>query len=331
LSLECVVMAQRAVLLAALLGLLCVSSVLAAKPKNLVFTIIGDWGVPNLPYTNVMAQVSTAKNSQFTLAIGDNFYKGITIGGTQHGVTGTDDPKWKTVFENQFPQPFFHKPWYVLAGNHDYDGNEKAQVEYTKLSKRWNFPSLYYEFVKKSKTGGSVQFFMTDSHVLWSGDSALASSGRKKDLKQLKWLERELKKSKATWKIVLGHHPIYTSKGSKEWLVKKVVPLFEKYKVAAYINGHMHTFQHMKSPKLSYLTVGSTGIQGTAALKKVKGVKHIKTYPTKEQDKSAECANSSCRGFAVVTVKNKKNLVLGFYNTKGQLVYSARIKNPASK
>jgi 3',5'-cyclic AMP phosphodiesterase CpdA len=36
-------------------------------------------------------------------------------------------------------------PWYVVGGNHDYYGSITAQVEYSKKSTRWHFPSLYYK------------------------------------------------------------------------------------------------------------------------------------------------------------------------------------------
>jgi hypothetical protein len=310
------------------LGLFC-GVALSAQSNNLVFTVIGDWGVPSVPFTDKIAQVSKAKGSQFTVALGDNFYKGVSIGGKQHGVSSTKDPKWKSVFEDQFHQPFFRKRWYVIAGNHDYDGNEMAQVRYTKKSKRWYFPSLYYTFPKRLSKKDVVQFFMLDTHVLWSTDRGLEAYGRKKDLKQLAWIEKQLKKSKATWKIVFGHHPIYTSKGKSEWLVKKLVPLFHKYKVAAYVNGHVHVFQHVKSPKLDYFTVGSTGIQGTLPVKSGGGIKHGFTYPTESQINTPQCANLACRGFAIMKVKGSKTMNLQFFNTRGELVYtSPDIKNP---
>jgi len=303
----------------------------AGPPKKVIFTVLGDWGIPNLPYTAVMAKVSDAQKSQFTVAVGDNFYKGVSVGGTQHGVESISDPKWQSIFEKQFTQPFFKKNWYVIAGNHDYDGNEMAQVQYTKVSpgRRWKFPSLYYTFKKYMAQKVSVQFFMIDSQPLYLPATALKAYGRTKDFAQLKWIERQLKQSTATWKIMFAHHPIYTSKGKREWLIDNLVPLLHKYKVALFVSGHMHTFQHMKTPKLDYITVGSTGIQQSVPIKNVGGVRHVFSYPTQAQDQSPQCANDVCRGFAIVTVQGRGSLTLKFYNTQGKLIYTTNpIKNP---
>jgi len=219
------------------------------------------------------------------------------------------------------------------VGNHDYDGDEMAQVQYAKQhkQKRWKFPSLYYTFTKKLAKGITVQFFMLDSMVLTSTDAHLQEYGRSKDIRQLMWLETELKKSKANWRLVFAHHPIYTSKGKKAYLIKKLVPLLERNKVATFVNGHVHTFDHVKSKKIDYFTVGSTGIQDTIVEKNVAGITHKFTYPTAAQISSGMCPGDICRGFAVMTV-GRKSLILQFYNTMGNLVYTTmKIKNPNKK
>jgi len=44
-------------------------------------------------------------------------------------------------------------------------------------------------------------------------------------------LKKALAKSKATWKIVVGHHQIVTSDCSSNFIMKTLQPLFRKYKV----------------------------------------------------------------------------------------------------
>jgi acid phosphatase len=300
----------------------------AAVPKNVVFTVIGDWGVPNLgkTYLDKMAKISTDRNSQFTIAIGDNFYKANT---DKIGVSSTTDPKWKTVFEDQFTQAFFKKPWYVIAGNHDYDANEKAQVDYSTLSNRWNFPSMYYNFTKRMAKGVSVQFFMIDSHVLYTSKSELeATYGRTRDEKQLKWIARELKRSKATWKIMFSHHPLHND-GHDRWFNTALEPLLNEHNVALFINGHVHTFEYAKTKKVNYFTVGSTAIQGARPPIKSPGLRRVYSYPSEElMDRvCAKSVEKPCRGFVVITVLGKRFLVVHFYNATGKEVKSFKIEN----
>ena len=72
---------------------------LSAK-GNLSFTVVGDWGgKPDSPYTtpsecsvsNQMGQRAQMVGSQFTVALGDNFY--------YDGVTDVHDPRFKETFE----------------------------------------------------------------------------------------------------------------------------------------------------------------------------------------------------------------------------------------
>ena len=60
------------------------------------------------------------------------------------------------------------------------------------------------------------------------------------------------------WKIVVGHHPMYSGgkrKNSEDTLLfeKKFADLFDQYKVDAYISGHEHDLQIIK-PKGRYTT-----------------------------------------------------------------------------
>lgn len=99
-------------------------------------------------------------------------------------------------------------------------------------------PEYYYTF-----TYGNVQFFMIDSNRdLQEGSE------------QYNWLEWELSKSTAIWKIAMHHHPPYTSDsndygdtdkqlsnlGSK---AKNLVPLYDKYGLDFCLYGHTHLYE----------------------------------------------------------------------------------------
>jgi 3',5'-cyclic AMP phosphodiesterase CpdA len=98
-------------------------------------------------------------------------------------------------------------------------------------------PARYYTFTKKLDGDAHVQFFAINSDVLGANDR-----------EQVAWLDRELGKSKATWKIVYGHHPLY-SHGSRPYnlrMVRHLEPLLVKHKVDLYVAGHDHMLEMLK-------------------------------------------------------------------------------------
>lgn len=62
-----------------------------------------------------------------------------------------------------------------------------------------------------------------------------------------KWLEEQLKKSNARWKIVVLHHPLYSIKGSMNNLFQRTMfnPLVEEYGVDLVLQGHEHAYARM--------------------------------------------------------------------------------------
>ena len=89
-------------LIACFAALLCLRAAFArtGEDQTLNFLVLGDWGgQPDPPYTtdaeksvaSVMGKVAETAKSQFTLALGDNFY--------DHGVKNVDDPRFKYTFE----------------------------------------------------------------------------------------------------------------------------------------------------------------------------------------------------------------------------------------
>ena len=63
---------------------------------------------------------------------------------------------------------------------------------------------------------------------------------------QVQWLEMELGRSTARWKLVLGHHPLWSSAGSKyqeaRILRRLLLPALCRH-ADAYLAGHEHTLE----------------------------------------------------------------------------------------
>ena len=70
------------------------------------------------------------------IGLGDNFY----FSGVKH----VKDPRFYFTFERTYSAPSLVIPWYMIAGNHDHILNVSAQIMYSNVSKRWNFPDYFY-------------------------------------------------------------------------------------------------------------------------------------------------------------------------------------------
>lgn len=242
--------------------------------------VVGDTGgIPILQTTRSQRKVAKvleiaaeAKDIQLVLNLGDNIY--FT------GATDEYDYRFKSRFEDVYSAKVLDVPWLMIAGNHDHFGNVSAQVEYTKHSSRWYFPSLYYKkTVEFNHT--KIEFLQIDTITLCGNTKDVQNGGFFDMLKneshdpqgplnktyaedQWAWLEHELNSTDAEYVIVSGHYPVHSmsSHGPTKCLRDRLVPLLEKYNVNAYFSGHDHTLQHFvfngkEDHKIHYIVSGA--------------------------------------------------------------------------
>ncbi len=212
---------------------------LALKPFALKFAVIGDSGQWSTAQQETAAQIATQrKNHPFDLVLmlGDNNY-------------GDGSPESYRV---RFEEPF--KPlldagvtFYAVRGNHD-------------AGAQWNYPLFnmggqrYYTFTRKAGVlppvaGDLVQFFALDSVNLDDG--------------QLMWFDRQLSESKAEWKIVFFHHPIYSSgryAGSSAARRSTLERALVEHEVDVVFAGHEHVYERMAPQQgVVHFVVGAAG------------------------------------------------------------------------
>lgn len=189
-----------------------------------------------------VAKAMTRYHSQkpFSLAIlaGDNIYNNGEI------------EKINAVFEQPY-QPLLKQgvKFQACLGNHDIlTDNGEPQVQYP----GFNMGGRYYTFRRDA-----VEFFALNTNLTNKWDIQLA------------WLEQELARSDAPWKVVFGHHNIYSSGhyGVTKYLVRDLSPLFQKYGVQLYINGHEHHYERTHPINgTTYLSCGAGA--GTRTVKR---------------------------------------------------------------
>jgi acid phosphatase len=190
-----------------------------------------------------MAKKAEQDPVQFVLTLGDNFYPS--------GVMSIRDEQWHTKFEEIYDFPSLDVPFYAILGNHDHYGNINSEIEYTNISHRWRLPNTYYTFIYPLDEKNSIQFFALDT-TPWAISDVQEILVRPDSLKlqdQMTWLKKELQQSTATWKIVMGHHPLYSSGkyGDNATLIYLLEPLFIRNEVNLYLSGHDHNQELVKS------------------------------------------------------------------------------------
>lgn len=236
-----------------------------AASRDPTFLVLGDWGQSSIGQRAVaaqMAKTAEAIHAQFVISTGDNFYP--------DGVKSVNDAQWVTTFEDVYDAPALMIPWYIVLGDHDYNGSANAQVDYTKLSPRWRLPATYYKHTKLLSDGSEADFFHLDT-IQIKDDQYFG--------RQLTWLERELASSIAVWKIVVGHYPLYSggTHGAKldgtDELTISLEPLLQRFGVHVYINGHDHDMEHVVVGKTHYLTCGAASAPRPASA--VKGTRFV--------------------------------------------------------
>jgi hypothetical protein len=201
---------------------------LPLKDGSVRFAVIGDTGTgtkKQQELADVMVQYRQAFPFETVLMMGDNLY-------------GTETPAdYKKKFEDIYRALLDQKvKFYASLGNHD-EPNERFYELFNMNGKE------YYRFGK-----GNVAFYALNSNYM--------------DKKQVQWLEGELAKDTAEWKICFFHHPPYSSggkHGSDKQLREVVEPIFVKSGVNVVLTGHDHFYERIKPQKGIYYFVSGAG------------------------------------------------------------------------
>ena len=232
------------------------------KEKGLQFSVLGDWGWNGKRNQTEVAKIMAKHGvGSFIISVGDNFQVS--------GVRSVQDPLWTLNFENPFSDPSLECEWYIALGNHDYKGEVQAEIDYSKISRRWNMPGRYFAVHKKINDTTSADFYIidtspfqsayykTDEHHVMGQDTA----------KQMRWIDSCLTNSKSRWKLVFGHHPVYSSGSAhgKETgdMEARFAKFFDEKGVDAYFCGHDHDFEYLKAQgsRVNYFVCGTVEVR----------------------------------------------------------------------
>lgn len=280
-------------------------SKLWAADSALSFLLVGDWGRrgdPNqIQVSKQMGLFAARTNASFVISTGDNFYN--------DGVTSVTDSHWKESFESIYTAQSLQVPWYVVLGNHDYRGNVQAQLDYSHSDRRWNMPSRYFKKQFAVPSGAKLDIFFLDTNLLLNNSKTHSPAYPEECAAQLAWVSEELARSTASWKMVVGHHPIFSGgeHGNSPELIERLVPVLKKNHVDIYCNGHDHDLQHLRAAGIEFFcSGGGSQIRDTKAIAQTRFAK-------------------SSAGFMGVQLSSSE-MQVQMFNNLGEVLYATTLK-----
>ena len=229
------------------------------------------------------------------------------------GVKSVDDEEWILKIENVYTAASLNAiPWYVVSGNHEYNGNVQAIIDYSQKSERWNAPSRYFSVTKEMKNRkNNCLFVFIDTTPFIGRYQTRGDAGEQDTARQLTWMESELS-SPANWKIVIGHHPVYAgtdkSESERTDMQSSVGVVLEKCAADVFVCGHIHNFQHIRPVGTTVHYVVNSSASQSRPVEKIDDM----------------LFSNPDAGFTVMSI-NKKTCKIFFINHKGECVYSYAI------
>ncbi|MEO6260399.1 MAG: metallophosphoesterase [Thermoanaerobaculia bacterium] len=294
------------------------SVTLEAKGPALRLLITGDAGATHSRLRAGIQAVQKDRAIDAIILTGDNFY--------QCGVASVDDPQWTKITEHFGPAGV---PIFPVFGNHDYGDpsrnrtksdtcasfatNPAAQIEATGTVPGWSFPAENY-VVKTA----AADLLMIDTQPLASRwDRPFLQSGTADSITS--WLQQRLRECKKPWRIVVGHHTIYSSgehgrtNSRDQQNMRRLLPLLTKGHVDLYLCGHDHDLEllgNLRSRKGPLFLVSGAG-SGIGDMRARKPAALKTEPPTLFPDPV-----SAMFGFAVLEIESAR-LTITFYDPEG--------------
>merc|ERR1719272_339855 len=330
----------------------------AVVASGMRFMAVGDWGASfqgdggkDCSGSIVEQQASdavamghyAAQNAiESVILLGDNFY-GSGIHGDCHNC------RFQATFEQIYNATSLNVPFHVIGGNHDHLGNVSAQIEYSKLSKRWDYPDYYYTYTDTFNDMGknvSVQIVLFDTVL---ADAVDGFHGPKSDApgtpipqdapssaEQFAWLEKTLKASTADYLWVGGHYPVWSgcNHGPTEILVDKLKPMLEQYDVTGYMCGHDHCEEYIDEGKGPVYVLTGAGFEccyKASNIDKNPEGSFKFAYWDGECPTGAHCpAKSPNTAFTVFDVTSE-SMTVKFVDSSGATIFTADPLKPRTK
>ncbi|MBK7106914.1 MAG: metallophosphoesterase family protein [Ignavibacteriae bacterium] len=160
--------------------------------------------------------------------------------------TGLHRDEWDLLF-NYSREVFRNRPLMPILGNHDSQDGLGS----------W----MYQELFDLPKNGPSNLPLETTYSFEYQNSLFLMIDVTAPFQMNTKWIETQLKETKAKWKFVMMHFPPYSNDEKYPVIKKEWCSLFDKYHVDIVFSGHVHYYMRSK-PMFNEKPVSSTS-EGT--------------------------------------------------------------------
>eukprot|EP01018_Ginkgo_biloba_P005111 Gb_25294 [translate_table: standard] len=256
---------------------------------SLNFLVVGDWGRKgHYNQSNVATQacLPCPVSDYFHLNMGRigeeldiDFVISTGDNFYEDGLTGVADKSFQESFSNIYTAKSLQKPWHGA-----------------------------YSHLLIS-TGKCLTSISMTGEAFFPGESISGASCR--------WdVTMALNASNATWKIVVGHHPIRSvgHHGDTSELIQQLLPILEENNADLYINGHDHCLEHISgiTSRIQFLTSGGGS-------KSWKGI---------DQEANTDGLQMYYDGQGFMSIEiNPTTLRAAFYDTEGNAIHELYLSN----
>ena len=206
--------------------------------------VIGDYGLAGQPELDV-ANLVKSWNPDLILTTGDNNYPSGSPSTIDQNV-GQFFHQFIANYKGRFGSGSTINRFFPVLSDHDYN-ESPSLLGYQPYLDYFTLPGneRYYDF-----SWGPVHIFCLNSH-------AKEPDGNRRDSLQAQWLRQKLVSSTAVWKLVVLHHPPYSS-GDNPVLGETRWP-FKEWGATAVLSGDQHLYERLVVNGLTYFVNGKGG------------------------------------------------------------------------
>jgi tartrate-resistant acid phosphatase type 5 len=225
--------------------------------QKLTFAIVGDQGWGNQAEADVAAMIKTWSPA-FIATVGDNIYQLSTS-----MTLAQADQRFAETNTLQYGDFISAQKFFPSIGNHDTDydpgtGTNPAAPVWYRSKFPYAFQNNTKNYYRVHFNEGPVELFVLSSGLRTDG-THFEPDGHTVGSVQYQWLRQALESSTAMFKIVVFHHPPYSSGSKYHPGLTHMRWDFGAMGADAVFSGHEHNYERWLNKEIPYVITGHGG------------------------------------------------------------------------